>query len=212
MISIIIPILDEPAIADFILRVHEVMSDVPGKYEVLVVMGDRESLFPEIPPVPNQRVVKSFGDSLERGILTGFSHARGDRMVVIDGDGSHPVSLIPTFHKYLEEYEMVLGVREGERLNVNKIRGVITSFFFALAKWRGSKLSDPMSGFFGFRSEIIDKIKFAPLTWKICLEIELKAKPSIHEIPFTFGLREAGESKTSFRVGLRLIKDLLLFN
>ena len=212
MISVIVPILNEPGIALFLDELHKTLRHMREPYEVVVVQGDRETLFPVIPVKANQRVVKTYADSLERSILNGFSNAHGDRLIVIDADGSHPVDLIPDMCTYLAKYDLVVGVRNGERLNVNKIRGVITSLFFAIAKLRGSKLSDPMTGLFGVQREIVDKIRFTPYTWKTALEIELKARPTIHEIPFEFGDRLEGESKTSLRIGLRLIKDLLLFN
>ena len=209
MNSVIVPILNEPGIASFLDELHMVLKHMRESYEIIIVMGDRETLFPEIPIKANQRVVKTFGDSLERSILNGFSNAKGDKLIVIDADGSHPIDLIPDISTYLSKYELVVGVRNGERLNVNFIRGLITSLFFALAKLRGSQLSDPMSGFFGVQREIVDKVKFAPFTWKTALEIELKAKPMVHEVPFTFGDRLAGESKTNFKIGLRLIRDLV---
>ncbi len=210
MISVIVPILDEPGIASFLDELHGTLKHMREPYEVLVVQGDRETLFPEIPIKAHQRVIKTFADSLERSILNGFSNAQGDRLIIIDADGSHPIDLIPDISTYLAKYELVVGVRNGERLNVSFIRSVITSLFFALARLRGSRLSDPMTGFFGVQRGIVDKVRFAPFTWKTALELELKTRPTIHEIPFSFGDRLAGESKTSFKVGLRLIKDLIV--
>ncbi len=210
MISVIVPILNEPGIASFLDELHKVLKHMKEPYEVLVVQGDRETLFPKIPVKAHQRVVKTYADSLERSILGGFSHAKGDRLIVIDADGSHPIDLIPDLCTYLSKYEFVAGVRNGERLNVSFIRDVITYLFHTLAKLRGSKLSEPMTGFFGVQREIVDKIRFTPYTWKTALEIELKAKPTVHEVPFTFGDRLEGESKTSIRVGLNLIKNLIV--
>lgn len=212
MNSIIVPILNEPGIASFLDELHQVLRHMREPYEIIVVVGDRETLFPEIPIKANQRVVKTFGDSLERSILNGFSNAKGDRLVVIDADGSHPIDLIPDICTYLAKYELVVGVRNGQRLNVNFIRGVITNLFFALARLQGSELSDPMSGFFGVQRGIVEKVRFTPFTWKTALELELKASPTVHEIPFSFGYRLEGESKTSIRIGLRLIMDLIFMS
>jgi dolichol-phosphate mannosyltransferase len=211
MISVVVPILNEPGIASFLDNLHDVLRHMREPYEIIVVQGDNEKLYPDIPVKPHQRTVKTYGDSLERSILNGFSHAKGDKIIVIDADSSHPIDMIPDVVTYLEQFELVVGSRKGEKINTSKIRGVITTFFIKLAKFRGSKLSDPMSGFFGVRKEIIDNIPFKPITWKTCLEISLKAKPSTYEIPFSFGERSVGESKASLKIGLKLIKDLLLF-
>lgn len=209
MISIIIPILNEPGIADFLYQLHEVMSEIPCNYEILVVMGDREKLYPEIPNLPNQRVLKNYADSLERSVFLGLSCAKGDRVLVCDADGSHPIELIPDFLKGLDKYDMVVGVRDDKRLNVTFMRSIITKFFLIFAKLKGSHLSDPMSGFYGFRKEVINEICFHPIPWKTCLEIELKSNPTIYEIPFKFMNRNEGESKTSIKTGLKLIWTLL---
>ena len=120
MISVIVPILNEPGIASFLDELHDCLRSMQQPYEVIVSMGDRETLYPEIPVKANQKSVKTYGDSLERSILGGFSSSKGDRLVVIDADGSHPIDLIPDIVTYLETYGLVVGVRNGERLNVSK--------------------------------------------------------------------------------------------
>jgi len=72
MISIVLPVRDEPNLAMFLRELHEMMSEVPGQYEIIVAMGDRETLHPDIPSLPCQRIIKTYGDSLERSILAGF--------------------------------------------------------------------------------------------------------------------------------------------
>ena len=68
------------------------MSSIPSRYEIIIAMGDRETLYPHIPPLPNQRVIKTYGDTLERSILAGFSFAKGTKIIVCDADNYHPYS------------------------------------------------------------------------------------------------------------------------
>ena len=68
-----------------------------------------------------------------------------------------------------------------------------------------------MSGFFAINKTVLDSIKFTPLTWKTCLEVELKAKPNVTEIPINFKKREAGVSKTTAIVGLKLLYGMIQF-
>ncbi len=185
------------------------MTEVPERYEILIAMGDRETLYPDIPFLPNQRILKSYGDSLERAILTGFSHAKGSKIVVMDGDGSHPPELIPQIIKGLDDYQMVVPTRNPDKKNANPIRSVITTLFTILARLKGSNLSDPMSGYFAIKKELIEKVKFRPIRWKTCLEIELATQPQILEIPYTFGGRVVGKSKANFKTGIKLIYDLI---
>lgn len=212
MISIILPIRDEPGIAETLLEMHKIVSDIPSEYEVLVMMGDRETLHPEIPDHSNQRIIKTYGDSLERSILTGFSFARGSKIIACDADGYHPIHKIPEMINLLGTYEMVVGSRylPGGEVNMGWFRSLVSRCFVLYAHLLGSRLSDPMTGFFAVRKEVIDKVVFKPFTWKTCLEIDMKAKPTLTEIPIIPKPRTVGESKTSLRTGLRLMGDMLI--
>ena len=111
MISVIVPVRDELNIADFITRLHKIVSSLPDEYEIIVAMGDNETLHTEVPDLPSVRVIKTYGDSLERSILGGFSHARGDKILVTDADDCHPIEKIPEIFYGLDKYEMVVGSR-----------------------------------------------------------------------------------------------------
>ena len=210
----IIPVKNEPALGGFLPAVHEVLASIPDQYEVLVVQGDKETKFYPYPEFPQQQTIWTYGDSLERSILNGFSHAKGDKIIVMDADFSHPPTDIVRIWKGLDAHEMVVGTRfaEGSEFTSSPFRRLVSWGCILLAKSAGTKLSDPMSGFFGVRRELLKKVKFRPITWKTCLEIELKAKPKLAEIPITFVERTEGESKTTLKVGLKIIKELLVLN
>lgn len=204
----ILPVRDEPRLNEFLGALHQTLID---DYEIIVVMGDREKLYPELPPHPCLRVVHSFADNLERAILMGFSVAQGDRLLVMDSDGSHPVEMVPYMLNQLATYELAVGSRylDGSRFEQSAFRKLV-SWCFRWAAWlRGSKLSDPMSGFFAVRREVVERTRFKPLKWKTCLEIELKARPRTVEIPINFRKRVAGASKTKLITGIHLIYDLV---
>lgn len=211
MHTVILPTRDEPGLEKFLYDLHEIMVDVPGPYEILVVMGDREELNPKTPPLPNQRILKSYGDSLERAILLGFSCAKGDRIVVMDSDGSHPLESVPSLFRKLNEHDMVVGSRFllDSEFNQSSFRKIVSQFFIRWAHLYGSKLTDPMSGFFGIRKSILDKISFLPFTWKTALEIELKGQLDVAEIPIKFNKRTSGFSKASAKTGLKILWDLV---
>lgn len=194
------------------MDLHEVMSEIPSKYEILVVMGDKEKLHPHIPKMLNQQLLKSYGDSLERAILTGFSHAEGHIIIVMDADGSHPIFAIPDMIKGLIKHDMVVGSRylDESEYDYSPLRKFVAWCFRKYAHIHGSQLSDPMSGYFAIKRDLLDKVRFKPLTWKTGLEIELKASPSILEIPIKFKKRQAGFSKANAKTGIKIIFDLLL--
>lgn len=210
-ISIILPVLNEPGLNQLLPRIHEAMKDTPENYEILIVKGDRETKFYSHNAHPRQREIKTYGDSLERSILNGFSQATGGKIIIMDADGSHPPETLPKFIRALDSVEMAIGTRfiEGSHFKASIPRRIVTWGCVWLAHLSGSQLSDPMSGFFGVRKEAVDRIKFKPFPWKTALEIELMAKPSLKEIPIHFEERTIGRSKTSVWVGMRIILGLL---
>lgn len=210
MLSIIIPVKNEPDLDSLLIKVHKVAESTSDQYEVLIVQGDREKEFHPYEEHPNQKTIWTYADSLDRSILNGFSHSRGERILVMDADGSHPPKKIPELYKALDKYDMVVGSRfvvesQFESLKFREFITLVCSYF---AWFAGSNLNDPMSGFFAIRREILDKIQFKPLTWKTCLEIELKANPKVLEIPICFAGRNDGSSKTTLKTGLKLLSEL----
>lgn len=211
MLTVVVPVKNEPALGDFLLKLHEVMVDIPDRYEILVVQGDRESKFYPYPELPHQKTIWTYGDSLERSILNGLSQASGDKVIVMDADSSHPIELIPKFWQGLDDHELIVGSRfiKGSQFESSFYRKLISYGCIELARLAGTRLSDPMSGYFGVRKDVLKRVKFKPITWKTCLEIELKAKPTLRELPITFVERSVGESKTTTKVGIKIIKELI---
>ena len=212
MISVIVPVQDEPTIGIFLEKLAYELSEISEDSETILVMGDRETLRPALPQLQNFRVAISYKDSLERAILTGFTYARGDRIIVMDGDGSHDPADVHRFAEGLDCHEMVVGSRfmEGSVFQQSHLRKLISRFFIYWARLNGSNLNDPMSGYFGFRRELIERMKFRPFRWKICLEMELKARPNFSEIPIKFSKRLSGSSKSTPIIGLKILFDLIM--
>ncbi len=211
MISIILPVLNEPELPNFIASLISSLKGLTDSYEIIVVTGDRETGNTVVPTFGDVKHFISYGDSLERAILMGFSTACGDKLLVMDADGSHPIGKIPEMITVLDSFDMVVGSRfvPGSVFNQTSFRRLVSHFFISIAHLAGSRLNDPMSGFFGFNKHILDGVKFKPVTWKTCLELELKTTPSLKEIPIKFNKRQAGVSKTSFKIGLKLLRDII---
>ena len=211
MLSVIVPMRNEPHPEEAVGRIHEALIDLPEDYEVIVVTGDRENAPFKCPNFPRTRHVVTYGDSLERSILNGFSHAHGDKVAVMDADGSHPAGNLPNMAMLLSEYELVVGSRfvAGAEFKASLKRGLVTTLTRYMAYEAGSNLRDPMSGFFALRREVLDRCRFRPITWKTALEVELRARPKTVEIPIRFLERVEGKSNTSMRIGLKLLWQLL---
>lgn len=208
-ISIIIPALKEPNLPQLIMNLNLILERQP--HEIIIITSDKtKKPLPSLPPSTNIKIFKSYGDSLERAILLGFSVAQGNKIIVMDADGSHPTYLILSMISELDQHEMVAASRfiKHGHYHTTPLRYLTSYLFTKYAQLLGSTLSDPMSGYFGIRSELLLHMKFKPFKWKTALEISNKLRPDTIELPYTFVNRKVGKSKSNWRIGLKLIYDI----
>ena len=141
-------------------------------------------------------------DGLSSAILNGIQNASGQTIIVMDSDFSHPPQIIPKLIETLKQTrcDIVIASRyvhggsiQGWPLKRKLMSKVATS----IAKiGLGIDTNDPMSGFFAFKKNIIDGLKFDAIGYKMLLEILVKTKGvKIQEVPYTFTDRREGSSK-----------------
>lgn len=211
-VSVIVPVLNEPDLTPFLMQLHKVARGMDRTYEVIIVASDKETLRAPVTGFEHQYVITSYGDALERAILLGFSVAKGDVFVVCDADGSHPPEEIPWLLRPLDAHELAIGSRfvDGGSSHDTWFRKLVTKCFAQYAQFFGSRLSDPMSGFFAVKRELVECTRFKPFKWKIALELELKSRGNAAEVPFHFEKRQRGVSKASIKIGLKILRDIFL--
>lgn len=151
---------------------------------------------------------------LAGAVIEGWLSSSADFLAVIDGDLQHDESILPAMYAALERGDgnLAIGTRVSDQ--AKKAEGGLSparqtlsdlgaSVFRALA---GAEVSDPMSGFFMLRREIVDRLApvLSPDGFKILVDILLSARETLKpvEIPYVFRKRVAGESKLTPLVGL----------
>jgi dolichol-phosphate mannosyltransferase len=141
-------------------------------------------------------------NGLSSAILSGIQRAKGDTIVVMDSDFSHPPQIIPKMIESLKKYQcdMVIASRyiSGGKINGWTLKRKVMSKVATLIakKGLGIKTKDPMSGFFAFKKNILKGINFDAIGYKILLEILVKKSGiDVKEIPYTFENRSFGSSK-----------------
>jgi dolichol-phosphate mannosyltransferase len=141
-------------------------------------------------------------NGLSSAILSGIQRAKGDTIVVMDSDFSHPPQIIPKMIESLKKYQcdLVIASRyiSGGKINGWTVKRKIMSKVATLIakKGLGVKTKDPMSGFFAFKKNILKGINFDAIGYKILLEILVKkSEIAVKEIPYTFENRTFGSSK-----------------
>jgi dolichol-phosphate mannosyltransferase len=141
-------------------------------------------------------------NGLSSAILSGIQRAKGDTIVVMDSDFSHPPQIIPKMIESLKKYQCDI-VIASRYISGGKIKGwtlkrkIMSKVATLIAKkGLGVKTNDPMSGFFAFKKNILKGINFDAIGYKILLEILVKKSGiDVKEIPYTFENRRFGSSK-----------------
>lgn len=207
-ITVIIPIFNEAENIENIIRaVSGILSDNDINTEILVVDDDSgdetidivRGLQDEISGL--NFIVREEDHGLSQSVVEGFSNAQADIIQVIDADFSHPPGLIPDFYNSIKEdgFDIVIGSRYmkgGDIKNWPFKRRVISLGATAFGRILFPEITDPVSGFFAIKKNVIANAKMKPRGYKILMEVLGKGSwENAREIPFTFKDREEGESK-----------------
>lgn len=148
---------------------------------------------------------------LAGAVAAGIRQVNTDIVVVMDGDMQHPPELAPLLASAASDADLAVASRycgEGDASGLSSNwRRTVSSSSTMLAqacfpRRVGRVCSDPMTGFFGFRREVVHLDRLQPKGFKILLEILARHDLRVTEIPFVFGERATGESKASWRNGL----------
>jgi dolichol-phosphate mannosyltransferase len=141
-------------------------------------------------------------NGLSSAILNGIQQASGNTIVVMDSDFSHPPHIIPKMIETLKQTkcDIVIAsryVKGGSIQGWPLKRKLMSRIATVIAKkGLGIESHDPMSGFFAFKKNVIEGLKFDAIGYKMLLEILVKAKGvKIQEVPYTFTDRKEGASK-----------------
>jgi dolichol-phosphate mannosyltransferase len=151
--------------------------------------------------------------------LEGILASQAQFVAVMDGDLQHDEMLLLPMLRLLrrDAANMVVGTRYGDGgsaqgLSSHRALGSRLATKLAHHLFR-LELSDPMSGFFMLRRELIEQIapKLSTQGFKIMLDIVVTAgdRLKITELPYTFRQRVYGESKLDAGVALEYVGLLL---
>lgn len=218
MFSVIIPTYNERAnIGLLIPRLERLLQQ---KHEIIVVDDNSpdgtasivESLSGKFPSV--RLLKRSKKEGLSSAVAAGIGVAKGDSIVVMDADLSHPPELVQPLVAALSGYELVIGSR------FMKGSGVKTWPFHRKAMSKGAEMlarvllgvknTDPLSGFFAARKGIFQKTRIRTKGYKILVNV-LVDNPGlkVKEIPYVFSDRHAGKTKLGIGESIVYLLDLV---
>ncbi len=206
-LSVIVPTFNEEEnIAEIIEAISEALSKSGIRGEVLVMDDDSSDrtigIVREIAAkTDNVRlIVRSEDHGLSQSVVEGFGAASADILLVIDADFSHPPELIPRFYEAIRDgADIAVGSRYMEGGDIEDwplARRLISLSATAFGRILFPEVTDPVSGFFAVRREVVDGAPLAPRGYKILMEVLGKGRwRTFVEIPFVFRDREEGASK-----------------
>jgi dolichol-phosphate mannosyltransferase len=230
--ALVVPTLNEAGNIDLLLtELTGALSDTPHEYEIVVVDdgstdGTVEKVRQWTKRDPRIRVLSRVGErGLAGAVLFGWSQSRANLLGVIDADLQHPPALLPELLKAAEHADIAVASRYARSNGTkgwNVLRAAVSRLSTMVAAPLISKknlgVTDPMSGFFVIHRRCIQGLTFQTTGFKLLLEILVRGRiKKALEVPYHFGLRQAGSSKAGATVALhylhllgRLSRDMVL--
>jgi dolichol-phosphate mannosyltransferase len=203
MLSVVVPTYNEAgSVPKLAARLQAALT---GRDWELVIVDDgspdgtadiAEALAPRIAVRVVRRSAKA---GLASAVLAGIAAARGDVLVVMDADLSHPPELVPELaDAIVSGADLAVGSRyvKGGGIRDWPLRRRVVSRVACLMGSALVPIRDATSGFFAFRRSVVDGVKLNPIGFKIGFEVIARGHyRTAIEVPYTFRDREVGASK-----------------
>jgi len=211
-ITVVIPVYnEEPVIGQVVKEVRKVIGD---HSEVLVVDDGCADQTADAAREAGARVVSHpYNIGNGAAIKTGIRHAKGEVLVLMDGDGQHQAEDIPRLLAELDRYDLVVGARSKDsqknlpRHLANQAYNIIASYL------TGMWIQDLTSGFRAIRRTLARKFVYLlpnrfsyPTTLTLAI---IKAGYSIKYMPIAASPRVGKSRLRFFRDGLRFFLIML---
>ncbi|MDE2182213.1 MAG: glycosyltransferase family 2 protein [Alphaproteobacteria bacterium] len=150
--------------------------------------------------------------------IEGMLSSSAPHVAVMDADLQHDERVLPAMLAKLQsgQFDLVAATRYvegGSASSFSESRGRISRAATQITqRLLGTKLSDPMSGFFMLRRDVFEEMapRLSPVGFKILVDIATASDGlRIAEQPYSFGERHEGESKFNVQIGLEFLGLLL---
>lgn len=205
------PLLTRLPLVDAVLFVDDSDDDTPEAIAAAAPLCDS-------PVEVLHRPVGQRSGGLAGAVVAGMPLVKSKWTVVMDGDLQHPPEVVSRLLERAENDDVDLiiasrrnwdSVNEGLSPPRKAASWVLGRLAFALFPIRLRPITDPLSGFFVFRTDAIDRDRLDPTGFKILLEIVLThPELRVDEVGFAFAKRVAGESNVSVKEATRYLRHV----
>jgi dolichol-phosphate mannosyltransferase len=223
-LGVIVPVLNERGNVRALLDMLAAALDGIVHEVIFVDDGSTDGTQAEVESIARTdravRLIRRHGRrGLSSAVVEGMCSSVAPVLAVIDGDLQHDETILPEMLHAISGggSELAVGTRyagEGSVGDWDAKRVSISRFATRLAApVMKTPLSDPMSGFFAIRRDVLLDIvpRLSTVGYKILLDIVASSPKRLRltEIPYQFRSRVAGESKLDSAVALEYIELLL---
>ncbi|MFN7991399.1 MAG: polyprenol monophosphomannose synthase [Candidatus Micrarchaeia archaeon] len=217
MLSILLPTYNESENIGLVIEAIE--KAVPAPHEIIVIDdgspdGTARVVKGLMGRFPSLRLLERGGKlGLTSAIAAGVSASKGEAILVMDADLSHPPSAIPAMASALADSGLAVGSRliEGggvqswplHRRLISLCAGILCSLLL------NPRCSDPLSGFFAVRKDVFLRTRIRTRGYKILMNIIADNRGiRISEVPYVFRDRHAGKTKLGSKEIVTYLGDL----
>jgi glycosyltransferase involved in cell wall biosynthesis len=135
MISVVIPAYNEEGgLAEVVRGLRGRMEASGRPFEIIIVDDGSSDRTLEVARSLGVTVIqhgtnRGYGAALK----TGIREARGEHILICDGDGTYPPESIPELLRYVDDNDMVVAARTGESVDIPLLRRMAKGFLRRLA-------------------------------------------------------------------------------
>jgi len=205
-ISLIIPAYQEKENLERLLpELVEVLSNLDGQFEILVIDTlEKMDATDEVCQLNKVNYInRENGNSYGDAIRTGIIKSSGNKVIIMDADGSHEPRYLNKMYRYSGKYDLVIGSRYIENGKTENNFGLILMSLMVNMMYRlflNLKIKDVSNSFRIYNGKQLRSIDPICNNFDIVEEILIKLVLSypeltIKEIPIEFKKRRYGKSK-----------------
>jgi len=213
-VSVIIPTLNEAGCIERVI--NEIPKDVVD--EILVVDGhSTDGTVDIVKKIDGVKLIMQRGKGFGSAFIQGIEKAKGDIVVLADGDGSHNPADIPKLVDKIKEgydYVMAARYRPGSRSEDDTFIRYFGNMFFTFLTnvIHKTNVADSLYLFTAIRKEAFKNIELKSKGFEFCIEILVKAHKAglkLAEVPSIERKRYSGLSKVNaFKHGLVILWEI----
>ncbi len=175
------------------------------EYEIIVVDTEKPTDHTKDVCLLNKaRYINQEEPAFGGAFRTGIKHARMDKFLIMDGDGSHDPSVIPAmYHRFMQGYDVVIGSRYVKGGTTHDAMTSVMMSRILNAAFRiclGIRARDISTNFRLYHTGQLKRTVTTCTNYDVLQEIlfrlkRLKPDLAIAEVPITFRKRAHGQSK-----------------